>query len=319
MTEAAVLEKTETDSTEATTTEVAAAAAETAKAEATAGAEVETGAATAETAGTEEKAKKESPWPDNWRDLIADGAGKDAEDLKKLTNKYGGPSGMAKALLAAQREISTRGLAKQKPEDPKDEKAMAEWRKSVGIPDSAEGYKLPEQVLKGMVDDDKPILAQFTEFAHKKGLTPDAVAGAAEWYVESQNAAAEIRAQKDTTEAEECEDALNTEWARAEYKGNMSLAGRFFESGPLGKFWHDLRDPTGRKLGSNPELVKWASEQGRNMFGDSVFANSDVAQKHDDRKKEIETIMNTDIRRYRAEKLDVEYAGILEKEALRKK
>jgi len=279
----------------------------------------DTTATTADTQATTTEAAKTTPWGDDWRDRIADGAGKDAEDLKKLANKYGSPNGVAKALLAAQREISTRGLAKPKPEDPTDEKAMAEWRQSVGIPKDPTGYKLPDTVLKALTDEDKPVLAQFTEFAHKKGMTPDAVAGATEWYIESQRAVEEMRVQKDAKDSEDCADLLSSEWSRAEFKGNKQLAIRFLESTPLGpEGWGMMRNQKGALLANDPDFMKWASDMGREKFGDTVFASPDAEVKHTTRKKEIETIMNSDIDRYYREKLDVELLSLLEIDQKRK-
>jgi hypothetical protein len=36
---------------------------------------------------------------------------------------------------------------------------------------------------------------------------------------------------------------------------------------------------SGRMIGSNPAFIKWASDMGRDKFGDSVFANPDVEKK----------------------------------------
>jgi hypothetical protein len=80
-----------------------------------------------------------------------------------------------------------------KPEDASDAKAMAEWRKQEGIPDDPTGYKLPDEVTKHLTDADKPVLANFTEFAHSKGARPDVVSIASEWYVQQQAAAIELQ------------------------------------------------------------------------------------------------------------------------------
>jgi hypothetical protein len=279
-----------------------------------------TGTTALETGTAAEKPVKESPWPDNWRELIAEGAGKDAEDLRKVANKYGGPQGMAKALLNAQREISTRGLVKTKPEDASDAKAMAEWRKSVGVPEDPTGYKLPETVVKSLGDDDKPVLANFTEFAHSKDARPDVVEIASEWYLKHKQQVEEAQAVSDQEARNSAEDELRKEWVGAEYKGNMNLAKRFLDESPWGsKGWAELRGPDGRKYGDDPAFLKWASDLGRERYGDAVFVSSDVASKHESRMQEIQTIMKTDFNRYRAEGLDKEYAQLLEKEVKRKK
>lgn len=316
MTEAAVAEKIETGGTETagaetttTTTTEAANANEKAS-----GTQAEGATTTALETGATEKTTEQSV-PDNWRDLLTGGN----EDIAKLINRYGSPANVGKALLEKEK-IIRQGPAKiEKPADAKDEKAMAEWRKAAGIPDTAEGYKLPDAVTKALTDADKPVLAQFTEFAHKKGMTPDAVAGATEWYIESQRAVVEQQAEADLSHKEETDDALRSEWSPAEYKGNFNLAKRFLDESPLGSMgWAGLRGEDGRLLGNNPDFMKWASEQGRNMFGDAVFANSDVASRHENRKKEIEKIRATDFDLYERE-YSKEYLEILETERKRKK
>jgi len=254
--------------------------------------------------------------PDNWRDLLTGGN----EEIAKLINRYGNPANVGKALLEKERLIREGKPKAEKPADASDEKAMAEWRKAVGIPDDPTGYKLPETVTKALTDADKPVLAQFTEFAHKKGATPDAVAIATEWYVESQRAVLEQQSEADLSQKDETEDALRSEWSPAEYKGNLGLAKRVLDDSPLGAMgWAGLRGEDGRLLGNNPDFMKWASDLGRQIYGDGVFANSDVAARHESRRAEIEKIRNTDFARYEQEGLDKELRKMIEIDLKRKK
>lgn len=258
---------------------------------------------------------KSSLIPDNWRELAA---GTD-EDMLKLLKRYGSLGGVTKALKEAQATIRSGKLRRDMP-DPKDDKAMAEWRKEQGIPDDPTGYKLPDAVTTRLVDEDKPILSSFTEFAHAKNLPPAAVEAAAEWYVDMQEKAETARKEADDAARGEAEDALRDVWSRDEYKGNLTLAKRFMASATeVGDAWTEARLPDGRRLGDIAGFVQWASDMGRQQFGDTVFASADSEAKHNSRKAEIEEIMKTDINRYHAEKLDAEYVGILEKEAKRRK
>lgn len=255
---------------------------------------------------------------DDWRTQAAGGN----EEYLKLLGRYGSITGVVKALHDTKLAISQGKFQKAKPADG-DEKAMAEWRKEQGIPDDPAGYKLPDDVVKSLTDDDKPVLAQFTEFAHKKGMTSDAVAAATEWYVESQRASAEMQAETDKAHKSEAEDSLRDPvngWSPAEYRGNMNLAKRFLDESPIGSMgWAGLRGPDGRLLGSNADFMKWASDQGRGMFGDADFANSDTTARHEGRLKEIQGILKTDRARYFREGLDKEFAELLQKEEKRKK
>lgn len=260
-------------------------------------------------------AKTEKPGlPDDWRETAAGG---DA-DLLKLAKRYGSLSGMLKALDESKKALRSGKLKNEMP-DPTDAKAMAEWRKTEGIPEDPTGYKLPDTIQKRLFDEDKPILSSFTEFAHKKNAPPAFVEMASEWYVDMQEAAAAEQSQKDKEAFDAAEDTLRKDWAHGEYKANTTIAHRWIENVPgIGKKWAEAR-VDGKRLGDNPEFIAWAAERGREQFGDLAFTTSDSERKHTARREEIEKIMNTDIDRYHEEKLDVEYAAILEKDLKRRK
>lgn len=275
----------------------------------------ETTAETTSTDTTEAADDKPAALPDNWRELAA---GED-EDALKLLKRYGSLNGVVKALSEAQKTIRA-GVKRPEMPDPNDEKAMAAWRKAEGIPDTAEGYKLPEPITKRLIDADKPILANFTEFAHGKNAPPAFVEMASEWYVNMSEQAAEQQKASDATAKEAAEDALRDSWSRDEYKGNLTLAKRFLEgAGGIGDVWTEARLPDGRLLGSIPEFVQWASDMGRTAFGDVVFASTDAESRHAGRRTEIEGIMKTDINRYFKEGLDKEYNEILQRDEKRRK
>lgn len=262
----------------------------------------------------DDAAKDDKPGlPDDWREIASGGN----EDLKKLADRYGSLSGILKALKEAKDTIRS-GKIKQPMPDAKDEKAMAEWRKSNGVPDDPTGYKLPENVTKRLTDDDKPMLSSYTDYMHKKGATPEEVARGTEWYIDTVEAIQTKQIEDDKAHASEAEDALRKDLAHGEYKPMLTIAKRFVDTIPgIGENILGSRAPDGRLYGSIPEFVLWAAEQGREKFGDIAFSTSDAERKHTARKEEIEKVMNTDIGEYRRQGLDKEYAQILEREAKR--
>lgn len=259
--------------------------------------------------------KAEKPGlPDDWRETAAAG---DA-DLLKLAKRYGSLSGMLKALDESKKALRS-GKVKAEMPDPTDEKAMAEWRKTEGIPADPTGYVLPETIQKRLVDEDKPILSSFTEFAHAKNAPPAFVEMAADWYINMQEAAAAKQSENDKLASSDAEDALRKDWAHGEYKANTTMGKRWLDDIPgVGAKWAEAR-VDGKRLGDIPEFIAWAAERGREKFGDMAFTTTDSESKHTARRTEIEKIMNTDIDRYHEEKLDVEYAAILEKDLKRRK
>lgn len=252
-------------------------------------------------------------WPDDWRERVADGD----DDLAKELSRYGSMKNVVKALREAKATIRSGKLTKPMP-DASDEKAMAEWRKEQGIPDDPSGYKLPDEVVKNLTDEDKPMLASFTADLHAEGASNAEVARAVKWYYKTTTQIAERRAEMDNEAREAAEDTLRKDWAHGEFKANMTLAARAIESIPgVGKGWAEFRDPHGTRLGDNPEFIAWAADMGRNQFGDVTFANGDSERKHTARKQEIEELMRTDINAYREKGWDKEYQQILDKEAKR--
>jgi hypothetical protein len=255
---------------------------------------------------------KDGALPDNWRELAA---GKD-EDALRLLKRYGSLSGVAKALVEKEKIIRS-GKTKTAMPDSSDEKAMAAWRKDEGIPEDPTGYKLPEDVTKRMVDEDKPILSSFTEFAHKHNARPDVVEIASKWYVDMAEAAQAKQAEMDRAATETAEDALRKDWAHGEYKANTTIAHRWIETVPgLGAKWAEAR-VDGVRLGDNPAFIAWASDMGRDKFGDVAFTTSDGERRHTARIEEIKKIIGTD--EYYEKGLDKEYATLLEKDLKRRK
>lgn len=253
--------------------------------------------------------------PDNWRDLAADGD----DDTLKLLKRYGSIKGVAKALREANEKIrSGKPSASDEPMPDDAEKAKT-WRKERGIPDDPTGYTLPESVTKRVSDVDKPMLTSFTEYAHAKGAPQAVVDIASEWYFDNMESIQAERISADKEASSTAEEDLRKDWG-VEYKGNLQLAARFVESVPgIGANWAEARMPDGTRLGDNPAFMSWASDMGRNEFGDPVFASTDSERQHNDRKAEIEKVMKTDINRYYAEGLDKEMLEINEREAKRKR
>lgn len=302
------------DTTQAGAVDTTTTSDETKQAETTATATtIETGDGKVTDPGTGDASKPN--WPDDWREQLA---GEDDTFLRHL-KRYSSPQSFAKGFKEREDLIRSGKLKRDMP-DASDEKAVAEWRKEAGIPDDPTKYVFSESVQKRMTDDDKPLMASFTEFAHAKNAPQQFVDIASEWYFDAMEKMEGERIQADTEAASVCEDMLRKDWAHGEYKANTTLAKRFIEAIPgVGTNWSEARMPDGRRLGDVPEFVMWAADQGRERFGDAVFANTDSERRHTARKDEIESVMKNDIDKYYRDGLDKEYAQIVEREQRRAK
>jgi len=267
---------------------------------------------TGDKAGTDGKVDTTDTGSDDWRVKAARGN----EDVLKTLSRYKTLENALEALHNTKQAINRGEFQRAKP-DGSDEKAMVAWKKEQGIPDRPEGYVLPEDATKLMTDADKPILANFTEFAHSQGARPDVVEIASRWYVKQAEEAAAQQMETDKGHKETLEDDLRGEWG-PEYKANFNLAKRFLEDSPLGaKGWAGLRSDKGVLLGNDPDFMRWAANMGREKFGDSAFASPDSISRHESEKSEIEKILKTDRARYFREGWDKKYAAVLEREAKR--
>lgn len=257
-------------------------------------------------------------FPGDWREKLAKGDDKKLARLKRYTS-------VEAALLAgfaAQDKIRSGDYkVAELAEDasPEEKKAFLEER---GIPAEAKAYDIPKVAGHQWTEADTPVLDAFKEVAHKHMLPQGAMNGIAEWYARQLQVASEAREQQivaiDTADKETTTEALRTEFG-AEYKPTLALMKRLLADSEhmpdgLGELIASARDANGRRLLNNPAMARYLAQQARDAYGDGGFITPDAAARHSTRKAEIERIRDTDIARYRSEKLDQEYMEILDKE-----
>lgn len=155
-------------------------------------------------------------WPDDWRAKVA---GEDAKVLERL-GRYASPGEVAKALIAAQEKIRSGEL---KPTLGKNASAeeVAEYRKSLGIPEEAGKYDLDLGGGLVVAEEDRPLIDTFLEAAHRTNQTPDQVKAGLRAYYEITEAAEAERTRRDEETRGTAEDALRTEWGQ-EYRPNVN-------------------------------------------------------------------------------------------------
>ncbi len=193
-------------------------------------------------------------WPDDWRNLMAGG------DPKLLTRlkRYASPQNIFSALNAAQRKISSGDLIAAKP-DGEDAVAMNEWRASIGVPETPDGYlaELPHGLVIGEAD--KPYIDTFTAKMHDADMPPDAVHKALEWWHENEAQMAADRTALDETDRATCEDELHAEYGpdwpryRNAVKGLFSLHGQEGLEAEI----MSSRMADGQAFGSNTAMMKF--------------------------------------------------------------
>lgn len=204
--------------------------------------------------GKDPDAKVEPQWREDWRQLLANG---DEKALKRL-ERFHSPQDV----WASYRSLEGK-IGKVTPDKPEDPAKLAEWRKSVGLPDSPDGYLdgLPDGLVIGEAD--KPLMSSFAEQMHGLDAKPEVVKAAVDWYYKQQEQVAAAQVEADRKMQREAADVLRAEWG-AEYTPTLNSMKAFFEAAPemsdgtpLADAIFDARLPNGQRFGDNPDVLRY--------------------------------------------------------------
>jgi hypothetical protein len=237
--------------------------------------------------GDAAKPEDGAPPQADWRKLIAG----DNADAAKALSRFTDPGSFYKAFDEAQKTIRQGGHKGAPPPRPADTEteALAKWREQMGLPPDPTGYKLDDKVAKRLTDDDKPLVSQFLDLAHKRDMTPAEVSKAMDAYLDMQEEVLGGLKQEDEAAREATEDLLRKEWG-SDFRANKKFADE--AAARLGvPGWAAARLPDGRILGNIPEMVKALAAYGRETIGDLALDGSNI-KASEDRLKEIRGLFN---------------------------
>lgn len=202
---------------------------------------------------------KPTDFPDDWRERLAG----DDKALGNILKRLGSPADMAKK-LAEQEKLIRSGKHKEAPGKDASEKEIAEYRKSLGVPDEPAGYF---DKLEGLAisDDDKPLVEGFLAEAHEAGMAPKDVQTALGAYYKIQEQKAAETADADRAFRSEAEEALREQMG-ADFKANMTDLKSWLSSQEgLFDTFIGSRGPDGRLFGDNPAVMSWLVSQMREI------------------------------------------------------
>lgn len=260
--------------------------------------------------------------PDNWRQLMAG----DNADLAKMLERFTSPQALASSYSDAAKKIREKQTVLTPPGKDATPEEVAAWRTANDIPESPDKYeiKLPDNRTLG--DADKPVLDAFLPVAHEVGLSQAQVSRLADWQLRQQEAEVEATMNRDEDEKSTGRATLKEEWGPADFKRNtgaiaelMSRASGEVELGdgsklPLADAIMNARLPNGRKLGNEPQAVKWLAGLGLDLVPlDSQLPPGHSEGSVSSRLDEIAAFRNRDIDGYNADlKLQAEERKLLE-------
>jgi len=190
------------------------------------------------------------------RETVADKA------LRNVVDRFASLTDIAKAVVDLRTDNSQRVKV---PAADASEEDRAKFRKALGVPDKADGYKieLPEGVE--MTDADKVVLEAVLPIAHANGVPAAALNGFVSEFLGLQNEMQAAAVQQIEKFGKDAETALKREWG-GDYETNMNLANRVGEAlgGPQFKeFLNTTPLATGGMLGDHPVLARFLASLGR--------------------------------------------------------
>lgn len=208
-------------------------------------------------ANAADKGKGVTPkWPDDWRQQIA---GEDKKELERL-GRFASPADVFKSLREAEKKLSEGVKPKAKPGEKATAEEWAEYRKANSIPETVDDFVkaivLPDKRAIG--DEDKPLVAAFSERALKKGIAPADMAEMVDEYYAIQEEQQAQLAEKDAEFKTTNLSALKEEWG-GDFKANVNSMRPYFESVNQTLFDNLMggRLADGTKVGDNADIVRF--------------------------------------------------------------
>ena len=187
--------------------------------------------------------------------------GDDAKDDPNI-NRYKTGEEFAKGFKAQSELVGKKGVII--PDEASDDVTRANYRKAMGIPDSADKYdiKTPEGLHKE-VQVTPEGMAEMKSILHAEGLSNKQAEGVIGKYYETMSNALNQRDEKALLMKGEAESSLRNEWGK-DFDANSTVARRVVE-----KFGGKEALEAFGDLGNKPEVMKFLSNLGKTISEDS--------------------------------------------------
>jgi hypothetical protein len=166
--------------------------------------------------------------------------------------KFAKPGDFVKDALSW-KERSERGI--YRPTDKSTADELAAYRKAMGIPETLDGYEIPDEIDGIKLDAER--IKEFRETAHKLGIPADAVKALAEMDARQAAAATAKAIEANGKAVALAEATFQSEWG-ADFSRNKEIAERGLNSLPAGVKQKVLD----LGLASDPDMVRYLFEVG---------------------------------------------------------
>ncbi len=243
------------------------------------------------------------------------------DDGKKLGGQFTDLGHLLKTLKAGQDKMSKAVIPPGK--DATDEE-RATYRKQMGIPAEAAGYKLmvPEKMPDGTEwgEEDAALASGFLAIAHKNDASPQLVQDVFDWFVETQAGLHAATTKAQVTYREEQEANLKKSWG-GDYDKNVALAQRFVngvvpDTGESAELLA-LELKGGGVLGAHPVFLKAMAEAGARIDTADPLAIMPESEQQaiQARIDELTQLQHSDPTKYTSQAVQDELQGLYQKKA----
>jgi hypothetical protein len=262
-----------------------------------------------------EKKDPEKPyWPDDWRQKVAErvAAGDKkayTRELKRL-ERISDPSGVYGMYREVEGKLTSGNLVRVPGKDATPED-IAQYHKAIGVPEKPADYIPLIKLANGAVigDDDKKVIAELAERAHKVGTSPAALNEVVDWYYQKQEEQAAALDEADDIFRRESEQALKEELGATFKRKTTAIAGLFATApggndikneGSLFSRLMGGRTADGRIIGNDPDMIRFLVSLSHEINPSAMVVDDASAggKSIDDELAEIQALRKTDKRKY---------------------
>lgn len=220
----------------------------------------------------------------DWRAGIAD------DKTRRLAERFDSPAALAHSYAELNAEMSRRVRL---PGESASEEEAAAFRKALGVPDTADAYRIPvpEHVpadaleAEGMQD----AFRRVREAAHRAGASQDVLDAVIGAYWEIEADAVRATAANDQDALRQSETALRHEWGPF-YDRYTALAKEALDRLPYGKELTQAELKNGALLGNDPNFIRLMAALGRATGEGGVQIGRTSVEGGQDMRKRYDTL-----------------------------
>lgn len=193
-------------------------------------------------------------WPDNWREIMANGDDKELARLQRLK----APNDVYKSYRELEKIKSSFVPAPKKPGEGATPEEVKAYRDHLGIPENPKDYDLNFGDGTVVGEEVMPHLEGFLKHAHDNNMPPDQVKSAVKFYLDDiERVQQQIAHTNDEARVNGLAE-LKSEWG-GEFKGNLNSIQSLFTEAPEGTMeaLMGAAGPDGLKFANNPDNIRW--------------------------------------------------------------